>query len=111
MYAWHPRHGVRVRVEASFIRFGAVVLHSALRGTLAYQVGADWVEVGSPLVYGATHQFGRGPIPARPYLGLSADDEVDIHDEILDFIEDALRWEPPSRLIPLNPTESRQSLP
>ena len=38
------------------------------------------VEVGSNLVYAATHQFGDPDrrIPARPYLGLSADDERDI---------------------------------
>ena len=62
-----------------------------LRGTLAYQAGADWVEVGSPLIYGATHQFGRGPIPARPYLGLSPEDETDIRAEILDFVRAALK--------------------
>ncbi len=62
-----------------------------LRGTLAYQVGDGWVEVGSPLVYGATHQFGRDAIPARPYLGLSAGDAADVREEILDFIRGALR--------------------
>ena len=62
-----------------------------LRGTLAYQVGNGWVEVGSPLIYGATHQHGRDAIPARPYLGLSAEDADDIREEILDFIRDALR--------------------
>jgi len=24
--------------------------------------------VGSPVIYAATHQFGRGPIPARPFF-------------------------------------------
>ena len=62
-----------------------------LRGTLAYRVGDDWVEVGSPLIYGATHQHGRGPIPARPYLGLSAEDAADVREEILDFVRGALR--------------------
>ena len=61
-----------------------------LRGTLAVgRANADGVEVGSPLVYAATHQFGRGPIPARPFLGLSAEDERDVRDEIADFVEDA----------------------
>ena len=62
-----------------------------LRGTLAYQVGDGWVEVGSPLVYGATHQFGRDAIPARPYLGLSSEDAADVREEILDFVRGALR--------------------
>lgn len=29
---------------------------------------SDTVEMGSNLVYAATHQYGRGPIPARPFL-------------------------------------------
>ena len=61
-----------------------------LRGTLAYRVGDGWVEVGSPLIYGATHQHGRGPIPARPYLGLSPEDAADVREEILDFVRGAL---------------------
>ena len=64
----------------------------ALRGHgLVYRAGRDEVEVGSPLIYAGTHQFGAdkgafgstgrglpipwGDIPARPFLGLSDDDE------------------------------------
>ena len=64
----------------------------ALRGHgLAYQARRDQVEVGSPLVYAGTYQFGAergafgstakgapipwGDIPARPFLGVSGDDE------------------------------------
>lgn len=40
------------------------------------------MEVGLNLVYGAIHQFGgeeagRLGLPARPYLGLSAEDDLD----------------------------------
>lgn len=64
-----------------------------LNDTLAYQVGADGrsVVIGSNRVYAAAQQFGMvkgyagrtkrgapipwGDIPARPFLGLSTDDE------------------------------------
>ncbi|MEI2428684.1 phage virion morphogenesis protein [Lysobacter yananisis] len=48
---------------------------------LAYQVVGDNLFVGTNAVYGARHQFGddgEGGIPARPWLGLSDDDEEEI---------------------------------
>ena len=44
---------------------------------------AGW---GTNLIYAATHQFGRGAIPARPFLGVSDDDER----ELLDLAENWL---------------------
>ena len=46
-------------------------------------VSGDEAEVGTNLVYGAIHQFGgaevgRPGLPARPYLGLSNEDETDL---------------------------------
>ncbi len=56
--------------------------------------GAE-VEVGTNLIYGAIHQFGGDEvgmnIPARPYLGLSPDNEADLLGVVEDFIEEALR--------------------
>jgi phage virion morphogenesis protein len=62
--------------------------HSMLQGeddlldSIQYLVRGDQVEVGSNLVYAAIHQFGGAevgiPIPARPYLGVSADDAADL---------------------------------
>ena len=51
-------------------------------------VGAGEAEVGTNLVYGAIQQFGgaevgRPGLKARPYLGLSAEDEADL-DAIID---------------------------
>lgn len=55
----------------------------------------DSVEVGTNLIYGAIHQFGGAEvgmnIPARPYLGLSSDNEADVLAVVEDFIEGALR--------------------
>ena len=78
-----------------------------LRGTLAYQAGAGSVEVGSPLVYAGTHQFGAeagsfgagipwGDIPARPFLAdadgrLAPADEDAIGDIVLDHLARAVR--------------------
>ena len=38
---------------------------------LNYRAEKDQLRIGSPLIYAATHQLGRGAIPARPFLGLS----------------------------------------
>ncbi len=85
-----------------------------LRGTIAHRAGRDFVEVGSSRVHASTHQFGAkkgafggvrtslpgrsffqpipwGDIPARPFLGVSADDEAAIRTEIADFISGAWR--------------------
>lgn len=57
-----------------------------LRSKLQYQlVGKSAVEVGSNLIYAATHQYGRGGIPARPFLGLSAADRQEIGAIITDW--------------------------
>lgn len=71
-----------------------LTLEGHLRGNLTYQAGRDSVEVGSPSIYAGTHQFGAakgafgttsrgapipwGDIPARPFLGLSDEDESEI---------------------------------
>ena len=79
-----------------------LTLHGRLRGTLTYRAGPSEVRIGTPLIYGATHQFGApkgsfgttrrggpipwGDIPARPFLGLSPSDEQ----ELLDILNDHL---------------------
>lgn len=66
--------------------------HSLLESTgslirsIQQLVSGGSVEVGSNLVYAATHQFGRAPIPARPYLGLSAADREQIEAIASDFL-------------------------
>ena len=49
--------------------------------------------VGSPLIYAAPHQFGspKQGIPARPFLGLSADNRTSIEDLVVGRIEDLLQ--------------------
>lgn len=61
-----------------------------LIGSIGFEVLDDSsVEIGTNLIYGATHQFGdesRG-IPERPFLGLSDDDESEIDAVIDNFID------------------------
>ncbi|MGL4224621.1 MAG: phage virion morphogenesis protein [Vibrio sp.] len=48
--------------------------------SLNYEAAANEVLIGTNLVYAATHQFGDDErnIPARPYLGLSKQNELDL---------------------------------
>ena len=60
------------------LRNSLLVLEGGLRDSIENQVD-DWsVLVGATKVYTATHQFGRGKIPARPYLGISTSNAEDI---------------------------------
>lgn len=47
---------------------------------LDYKASSDEAIVGTNLIYAATHQFGdkKRNIPARPFLGLSLDNEIDL---------------------------------
>lgn len=49
--------------------------------------------IGTNLLHAATHQFGsaNGTIPARPYLGLSADNRIAIEDLVIGRLEDLLQ--------------------
>lgn len=76
---------------------------------LAYQLvnGGTGLEFGSDRKYAAVHQFGAkqgafgrtkrngpipwGNIPARPFIGLTAQDEDEILDNLAHFIDDQLK--------------------
>ncbi|MEW4983077.1 MAG: phage virion morphogenesis protein [Cycloclasticus sp.] len=77
-----PKYQARKKKNAGKV----LVLEGLMRDTLAYNVSASRLELGTNFVQGATHQFGdksRG-IPARPFLGISDEDEV----EILEILRD-----------------------
>lgn len=69
-----------------------LTLAGRLRGTLNYQAGPRSVRIGTPLFYGAAHQFGRPEInlTARPFLGLSRSDEQELLDILNDHLQRAL---------------------
>lgn len=79
-----PAYQPRKKKNANLI----LTLNSYLRGTLNYRASPREVRIGTPLIYGATHQFGRPEknIPARPFLGLSSDDETMILDALNDWL-------------------------
>ncbi len=73
-----------------------------LSSQIFHEAGPDSLEVGSNLIYAAVQQFGAGKgqfgnmtngspipwgnIPARPFLGISPEDETNILALIADFI-------------------------
>ena len=65
-----------------------LTLNGYLRGTLNYSATKDELRIGTPMIYGAAHQFGRPEInlPARPFLGLSDDDHAMILDALADWL-------------------------
>jgi phage virion morphogenesis protein len=67
-----------------------LILDDFLHGDLAYQVDADGLSLGTNVVYGATHQFGRGGIPARPFLGFSDADIDEIELIARDYLTEIL---------------------
>lgn len=81
-----PRYQARKRKNADRI----LVLDAILRDTLAYNAGPQELEFGTNRIYGATHQLGRDEIPARPFLGTSADDDVEILLLLREYIADPL---------------------
>lgn len=69
-----------------------LVLDAYLRDQMSYDAQPGSVEFGTARIYGATHQFGdddRG-IPARPFLGLSDDDEIHILNLAREHLESAI---------------------
>ena len=80
-----------------------LVREGHLADSITYQMIDGGVEIGTSRVYAATHQYGArkgqygrtrrgapipwGDIPARPFLGLSAEDER----KVLDIIDRHLR--------------------
>lgn len=75
-----------------------LILDNYLAGGIDHQPGNDQVEVGSNKVYAAIHQLGgqagrnqAATIPARPYLGISSEDEREIGNIVDGYLAEALR--------------------
>lgn len=66
-----------------------LVVSGSLRDTIESQKKGSWeVLVGATKEYAAVHQYGfkKRNIPARPFLGVSLDDEADLAAITRDFI-------------------------
>jgi phage virion morphogenesis protein len=93
--AWSASHARTRHGNQSLL-----VASGDLLDTITHVVSGERVEIGSNLVYAAAHQFGldmsvvssrrRVTIPARPYLGLSGDNEADLEAIADDFVQRAL---------------------
>ena len=53
------------------LRDKGLLLASVTPGRMATTIGPLTLSAGSGLIYAATHNFGRGPIPQRQFLGFS----------------------------------------
>ncbi|HET8942291.1 MAG TPA: phage virion morphogenesis protein [Rudaea sp.] len=82
----YAKRKARKRPGAGMLHFDNFMLGSRL----AYQTGPDFVDIGTSAKYGATQQFGRGSIPARPWLGASDDDVHELVQILQDHLEAAV---------------------
>lgn len=85
--AWSQRHADTRHAGHSLLEGEGHLLDS-----LMHVVSGDQVEVGSNLIYFATHQFGDADrnIPQREVLGLSAADSAEVDQMVEDFIREVL---------------------
>lgn len=85
--ALSPRYAARkqkLRPGVPMLKFD----NHMLGDMLSYQLADDQtLLIGTNAPYGATQQFGRGGIPARPWLGASGEDGA----EILEIVRDHVR--------------------
>lgn len=87
--AWSDDYEARKRPGTMLKQSGALLR------SITSIAGSDTIEIGSDDIKSAVHQYGHtvgsGPfagrrIPARPYLGISDDDEAAIHARIIDDV-------------------------
>ncbi|MCW7554442.1 phage virion morphogenesis protein [Endozoicomonas gorgoniicola] len=83
---WEPLSDDRATRKSEWSSGGMLEYQGHLLDSIAYQVSGDEVKIGTGLIYGAIHQLGGEPvgkpIPARPYLGLSSDNENELNEVI-----------------------------
>ena len=75
---WKPLSAARIRQRNKRHKGGQMNILTdtgELRRSVAYKAFKSRVIFGSALKYAATHQFGRGNIPSRPYLGVTEEDK------------------------------------
>jgi phage virion morphogenesis protein len=81
-----PQYLQSERKKKSRGRNKTLVLDGYLRGGLRYRANNSGLIFGTDSVYATTHQFGRGKIPARPFLGLDSEDISYILNTASDFL-------------------------
>ncbi|NJR38538.1 MAG: phage virion morphogenesis protein [Leptolyngbyaceae cyanobacterium CSU_1_4] len=65
-------------------------LRGRLRKSIVYRAESDRVSIGTNVIYGNIHQWGgkarSANLPARPFLGVTAENEREMGQIIMDFL-------------------------
>lgn len=85
-----PQTIERKRNKSGRVRGGILVDHGDLRKSITYFASTQSVAVGTDRHYGQYHQSGTVHMPARRFLGLSAEDKTGIDKLVQQFLEDVL---------------------
>jgi phage virion morphogenesis protein len=106
---WKPlnaRYAARKAAQSGNLT-GILKRSSLLRDSIAYEVGPDFVVMGTNRIYGPIHQLGGQAgrnrsvnIPARPFLGLSLEDTQEVVAILTDYGSSELLVKPRKRLLP-----------
>lgn len=64
------------------------IFSKIMRDTITTDVGSDELTIGSNVEYARRRQLGGSPAkdPARPFLGISSEDDKFINDAVADFL-------------------------
>lgn len=79
-------YAVRVPMMKKIMGNKILIASGRLLDSMTYLLIKDGVEIGTNLVYAATHQFGRGGIPARPFLLMQEEDKTMVEGIIQKYI-------------------------
>lgn len=71
------RGGLRSWAQRKIAGRKILIQSGRLLRSITYHAQTHGVDVGTNLVYAATHQFGRGAIPARPFLVMQDGDTTE----------------------------------
>jgi len=84
---WKPRKKTKAKKQPTH---PLLLKSGTMRQSIHHQlIGTDTVQMGTPVIYGATHQLGSedGSIPARPFFPVKDDQ---LTGEVLEEIEDVV---------------------
>ena len=87
---WKPLSPARIKQRLKRHKTGKMkILQDVgeLRRSIQYEAGANYVRIGSNLKYARTHQFGRGNIPARPFLGVTVSERKHINNMFREYLK------------------------
>lgn len=98
---------IKQRERSGYVPINILGRSGDLKASIIGQSDASSVVVGTDRIYATTHQFGAkkgvfgktkrgapipwGDIPARPFLGVNANQEENIQQIVLDYIKDQWR--------------------